>query len=218
MQAGGYGHRTYFIDETTEPGFAAYFGNFETTRAASRKDDLDEKSMNCMTPLMFAAFCAWDGGYVQSRDALQAAYGTARWPWGAAPAWSSYLDASVATERQFPGNFNYLVNSTPFGAARRPAYNFPDLGDPSWSSDFSPLIAAPGRFAGDIASVSRPGQSDSWMDLGGNMIEWSTTTGGAYYGWTGASWEGHAYPRLWTSGLDRLDKYGKGGSRCMRLQ
>jgi hypothetical protein len=218
MNAGGYGHRTYYIDETTEPGFAAYFGNFEAARPASRKNDLDEKSMNCMTPLMFAAFCAWDGGYVQSRAALQAAYGIERWPWGATPAWGNYLDASIATERQFPGNFNYLVNGTPFSGTRRPAYNYPDLGDGSWSVDFSPLIAAPGRFPGDIARISRPAPAESWMDLGGNMIEWSTVAGGAYFGWTGGSWEGHIYPRLWTSPLDRLDKYGKGGSRCMRLQ
>jgi hypothetical protein len=55
------------------------------------------------------------------------------------------------------------------------------------------------------------------MDLGGNMIEWSQNAG-AYYGWTGASFEGHDYPRMWTSAVYFLDKYGKGDGRCMRLK
>ena len=48
------------------------------------------------------------------------------------------------------------------------------------------------------------------MDLGGNMIEWS---GGQnqYFGWTGSSFEGHIYPRMWSGGIYFLDKYGKGG-------
>jgi hypothetical protein len=217
MAKGAYGHRTYYIDEATEPGFSAYFGGFEVVRAPSRKNDLDEKSMNCMTPLMFAAFCAWDGGYVQSSAVLEAAYGTERWPWGAAPAWESYFDSSVAAEREFRGNYNHLVNTTAFNNTRRPAYNFPELGDQAWASDYSPLIAAPGRFPMDTASVARPG-TESWMDLGGNMIEWSSGAVGAYKGWTGASWEGHVYPRSWASDVDRMDKYGKGGARCMRLQ
>jgi hypothetical protein len=68
---------------------------------------------------------------------------------------------------------------------------------------------------GDIASQSRPAQ-ESWMDLGGNMIEWSFDT--TYRGWTGSSFEGHVYPRAWTGGIYALDKYGKGGTRCMRLK
>jgi len=55
------------------------------------------------------------------------------------------------------------------------------------------------------------------MDLGGNSIEWSYDSG-SYYGWTGASWEGHEYPFWWTGLLDQLEKYGKGGARCMRLK
>ena len=37
-------------------------------------------------------------------------------------------------------------------------------------------------------------------------------------GLTGASFEGHLYPREWTSNIYYLDKYGKGGTRCMRLK
>jgi hypothetical protein len=48
------------------------------------------------------------------------------------------------------------------------------------------------------------------------MIEWSFDT--TYRGWTGSSFEGHVYPRAWTGGIYALDKYGKGGTRCMRLR
>ena len=224
MYAGGQGHRTY---EDRDPAFQPYFR--EPARDARYRDVRDEKSANCMPPPMFAAFCAWDGGYVMSRQALAAAYGTQQWPWGNAPdPWTLGLN----NERDMPGNFNWNVNSQPFTMTRRPAYNFPDMGDGAWTTDFSSLIAAPGRFTGDIASVTRPGV-ESWMDLGGNFIEWSfeATGGSGYWGWTGSSWEGHVYPgpeRVvdgvvkfaggWKSGLNILDKYGKGGSRCMRLR
>ncbi len=79
LGAGGYGHRTYYFDA----GKSAVFG--EVARAASMKDVLDEKSMNCMTPIMFAAFCAWDGGYMLTPDAMAGAYGPSQWPWGDTP-------------------------------------------------------------------------------------------------------------------------------------
>jgi hypothetical protein len=206
MYAGGYGHRTLHLSEALR----TYFG--EPPRNAAVLAEADDKPINCMTPLMYAAFCAWDGGYLQSRPAIIAAYGPDRWPWGPEP--SAAL--TLATERTFPGNYNYLVNTTSFTQTRRPAYNFPIRPDGTWANDYTPIIAAPGRFAGDVASSSRPGQP-SWMDLGGNMIEWSYE-GGVFYGWTGASWEGHEYPRLWSSVLDLLDKYGKSSARCIRLR
>lgn len=85
----------------------------------------------------------------------------------------------------------------------------------TFANDFSPIIAAPGRFPMDGSQVLPI--ADTWMDLGGNMIEWSQLNG-TWRGWTGASFEGHVYPRAWTGTIQYLDKYGKGGSRCMRLK
>ncbi len=206
MYSGGYGHRT--LDESE--GLRIYFG--EPARDPVVLAEADDKSVNCMTPLMYAAFCAWDGGYLQTRPAIMAAYGPDRWPWGPAPS----ATLTLATERTFPGNFNFSVNTTSFTPTRRPGYNFPVQADVTWADDYTPLIAAPGRFPMDIASNARPGQP-SWMDLGGNMIEWSQEAG-KFYGWTGASWEGHEYPRMWTSEIEMLDKYGKSGARCIRLK
>ncbi|MFO0664074.1 MAG: hypothetical protein U0174_08985 [Polyangiaceae bacterium] len=198
MLPNAYGHRTLMYDPATDAA--------EYQRAPQIRDILDEKSMNCMTPIMFAAFCAWDGGYMQTQPAIAAAYGSATWPWGASP----HVNDEVAKI----ANFNA---GTGFNASKAPRYLFPVVGYNTFANDFAPIIAAPGRFPGDIASVSRPGGQESWMDLGGNMIEWSGGNN-VYYGWTGSSFEGHVYPRSWSPGIYFLDKYGKGGSRCIHLK
>ena len=200
MYTGSYGHRTYWFD-TAE---SAYFG--EINRGAAAKDVLDEKSMNCMTPIMFGAFCAWDGGYMPTQTAIATAYGPSQWPWGDTPTPADDV-AKIA---------NYNSGTSGFNNVKTPRYLFPSVDYATFANDFTPIIAAPGRFPMDIASKARPGQ-ESWMDMGGNMIEWSQANG-VWYGWTGSSFEGHFYPRLWTSVLNYLDKYGKGGARCMRLK
>jgi hypothetical protein len=201
MYPGAYGHRTYWYDTTQ----SQYFG--EIDRGAAAKDVLDDKSMNCVSPMIFAAFCAWDGGYMPSREALSGAYGPKAWPWGDTP--------SPADEVVKNANYN---TSTSFNNTKAPRYLFPVVDYDTFANDLTPVIAAPGRFPLDIGSQVRPAQ-ESWMDLGGNMLEWSQHAG-AWYGWTGSSFEGHlaGYGPLWTSGVYYLDKYGKGGARCMRLQ
>ena len=195
-----YGHRTYWFDAAE----SAYF--YEVARPASNtKDVLDEKSMNCMTPIMFTAFCAWDGGYMQSQDAISKAYGPSAWPWGATPTPTDAV-AKIA---------NYNAGTGGFGNTKDPRYLWPVVNYSTFEADFTPIIAAPGRFSGDASQVLPA--ADTWMDLGGNMIEWSQV-GGTWRGWTGSSFEGHLYPRAWTGTIQYLDKYGKGGSRCMRLK
>ncbi len=198
MGAGSYGHRTYWADQADSQVFGEVYRD--------TKDILDVKSMNCMTPIMFAAFCAWDGGYMQSVAAISTAYGPYQWPWGDTPTPQDNV-AKITNYNAGVGNFGNTVD---------PRYLWPIVTYDKFANDFTPIIAAPGRFPGDIASITRPNQ-ESWMDLGGNMIEWSQN-GTAYRGWTGASWEGHYYPRQWTSNIYFLDKYGKGTTRCMRLK
>jgi hypothetical protein len=207
MYKGNYGHRTY----DDGPAVNAYFG--EPRRSPASLAESDDKAVNCLPPLMYAAFCAWDGGYLTSKAAVIAAYGSELWPWGAAPTAASL---NLTSERTMLGNFNWGVNYTPFSNTRRPAYSWPALNDDTWSLDYTPLIAAPGRFPADIASNTRPGQP-SWMDMGSNMIELSQTSG-SVFGWFGSSWEGHVYPRGWDYAADRMEKYGKSGARCMRLR
>ncbi len=199
MYTGSYGHRTYWFDAAER----TYFG--EIDRPHTTKDLLDEKAMNCLTPVMYAAFCAWDGGYLATREALQAAYGPAAWPWGATP-----IPADDPLKRS---NFNAGVGS--FSPANPPRYVFPAVNYGTFAQDFTPVIAAPGRFPGDVSTV-RPA-ADSWMDLGGNMIE-VVANGANFAGYAGASWEGHSYGRAMGSNVVAYDKYGKTGARCMRLR
>lgn len=202
LGAGGYGHRTYWFDAALSASFS------EVPRSVAMKDILDEKSMNCMPPIMFAAFCAWDGGYMVSQAAIAAAYGPSQWPWGDLPTPQDEV-AKIA---------NYNPGTSGFGATKQPRYLFPSVNYATFADDLSPVIAAPGRFFDDVSQVKPiAGSNESYMDLGGNMIEWSNTNGNIY-GWTGSSFEGHVYPRMWTGGVYFLDKYGKGGSRCMRLR
>jgi hypothetical protein len=200
MYTDGYGHRTYWFTQAESNEFG------EIVRPAAQQEWLDEKAMNCLTPIMYAAFCAWDGGYMPSRTAFYAAWGGQTWPWGAAPAPLDNV-AKIA-------NFNNGTGS--FSPANPPRYVFPNVNYGTFASDFSPIIAAPGRFPGDKASVVRPGQ-ETWMDMGGNMLEWMQH-GGLYFGWSGSSFEGHHYGRSGDSTLYFLDKYGKGSARCMRLK
>ena len=200
LYPGSYGHRTYWYDAAQ----SAYYG--EVVRPVAQKDWLDEKSMNCAPAHIFAAFCAWDGGYLQTTSALQGAYGTGTWPWGATP-----LPTDAVAKIT-----NYNVNTSGFDNTKVPRYLFPVVDYSTFANDFSPIIAAPGRFPFDASNV-RP-LADTWMDLGGNMLEWSHNGAGAYFGWTGSSFEGHYYDRSWATALVFMDKYGKGSSRCMRLQ
>jgi hypothetical protein len=199
LYEGSYGHRTYWFDEAE----SKYFD--EVIRPASAKDVLDEKSMNCITPLMFTAFCAWDGGYLQSVAAISKAYGPSEWPWGSTPTPKDNV-AKMA---------NYNEGTGSFSPSNLPRYLFPIVNFGTFANDFTPIIAAPGRFPKDASQV-RPA-ADTWMDLGGNMLEWSQN-GGGWFGWTGSSFEGHFYGRTWDSAVYYVDKYGKGGARCMRLK
>ncbi len=198
MGAGAYGHRTYWYEKALSDSFQEVFRD--------TKDVLDVKSMNCITPIMFQAFCAWDGGYMQSQAAISTAYGPSEWPWGATPTPKDDV-AKMANYNAGVGNFGNTV---------QPRYLFPVVNYGTFANDFTPIIASPGRFPKDVASQTRP-NGETWMDLGGNMIEWSQVSG-TIRGWTGSSFEGHFYPRAWTGNVYFLDKYGKGGTRCMRLR
>ncbi|MBN9164197.1 MAG: hypothetical protein J0I07_24750 [Myxococcales bacterium] len=198
MYDGAFGHRTYWFDAAER----TYFG--EIPRPVTTKEQLDEKSMNCLTPAMYAAFCAWDGGYLVTQAAAQAAYGPDNYPWGS---------QAPKTDPQKRANVNNGV--TAFSPANPPRYVYPIVNYGTFEQDFTPVIAAPGRFPLDVSPV-RPA-NDSWMDFGGNMIE-VVQNGTAFSGYAGGSWEGHESGRAMNGAVVAYDKYGKTGARCMRLR
>ncbi len=101
--SGSYGHPTYWWDATT---MVNQFGG--GARAFSQVE-LDEKSLNCVTEMMLVAFCAWDGGHLATDAELDAAYGSAKYPWGAAPAYTDTWTTTV------PGRTNPVYDPTGSG-------------------------------------------------------------------------------------------------------
>ena len=46
------------------------------------QDFLDDRALNCVTVPMLAAFCAWDGGKLATKEQIDAAWGAGKYPWG----------------------------------------------------------------------------------------------------------------------------------------
>lgn len=71
MSPGGYGSRTFF----TTPAEDAAAGQGESRQNGVPRERAEEKAMNCVTYYILAAFCAWDGGRLETIDEYNAAYG-----------------------------------------------------------------------------------------------------------------------------------------------
>jgi len=154
----------------------------------------DEKSLNCQMPIMFTAFCAWDGGELATAADYLDVW-TQAYPWGPTalnrPAYNwcngtyknggflCQCDNTNHTGDPNPPAQGWPNNIGPSPNARCPAgglslggqqglfYEFP-LGT-NKAKDNEALIAAPGRFPQDASALKSNGES--WMDLGGNMAE-----------------------------------------------
>ncbi|MBX3211494.1 MAG: hypothetical protein KF850_05635 [Labilithrix sp.] len=98
MYTGSYGHRTYGFDDAER----AYFGEISARPHTIAQPD--EKSMNCLTPIMYAPRSARGRRLFPRRATrFQGAYGPDAWPWGATLAPVSDLPAR--------SNFNNGVGS-----------------------------------------------------------------------------------------------------------
>jgi hypothetical protein len=78
------GHPTFWFDDATQN---AYWG--AGPRGFSQQQ-LDEKALNCVTQLLMAAFCVWDGGRLPTDAELaggnaNSAWGASNYPWGPSP-------------------------------------------------------------------------------------------------------------------------------------
>jgi hypothetical protein len=167
------------------------------------QDYYDIKSMNCGAIWLYAAFCAWDGGHVATLAELDAVYGKQQYPWDTAgvntPLPADYTYATVGTHHYqnfVPGTPNYASgnaglnavditmnwNNNGFANNAGNFYFYPNGGtgpadEPASVGsglDFSPFIAAPGRFYLDTTAIVSP-SGDGWQDLGANMLELTST-------------------------------------------
>lgn len=186
---------------------------------------LDRLPLNCVTYPMVAAFCAWDGGRVETFDEHAAAYGSATYPWGNAPNAGGF--AVIGGVFQLYGPAHAPSGACPSCDASRVnwsyGYQFPEGGNAARPWDYAYFISAPGRFP---AGASGAGH----QDIAGLMMEITATTTGSEtttdlngqtvtqpkVKWSkNGSWEGHA---VGYAGFEFaiMTKYGKTGGRCAR--
>jgi hypothetical protein len=171
------------------------------------KNFLDRLIINCITLPMAAAFCAWDGGRLQTYDENNAAFGAGPFPWGANPQAGGFDDngnvLSALNGASCPG-------CDPRALGWRLSYQNPNGGNAAKPQDYSYFISPPGRFPIDTGAGGH-------KDLGGVMMEWVYGADGAgKHRWSRAgSWEGHAVGNTgWN--YPPQTKYGKVSARCAR--
>jgi hypothetical protein len=152
---------------------------------------LDVKSMNCITNVMLAAFCAWDGGQLATDEVLDFITDTPESLGNVSGCGEQYdnhgeLLSNIFTHTVQTGGRCApvkLINATfdagdnlpvPGSPLNEHNYRFPDLGtqthDKAWQ------IAAPGRVseaagAGAIDAIRLSPNEEPWMDLHGNLNE-----------------------------------------------
>lgn len=168
--AGSYSANTYWMDyDPTDFGLPK--------RPLSRLVS-DEKSMNCAMPIMFAAFCAWDGGEMAMYDDYLDVW-TQAYPWGATDLVRPNYNWCNGTYKN--GGFTCQCDGVNNIGATCPAGGFQGLSGAGvfyeWprntdrSKDNEPLIGAPGRFTTDASALKSGGES--WYDLYANLAEYT---------------------------------------------
>jgi formylglycine-generating enzyme required for sulfatase activity len=189
----------------------------------------DERPLNCVTAYIIAAFCAWDGGHMPTRQQIDYLWSNGTTPWaGGAPAGGYYIAYGADPRGTF--GTEYFTNGT-----SKPAPFTPDLhanwGYNYWGgvtvnkTDYTIYIAPPGRFPLGNGPYGH-------ADLGGNVFNATDINGVAgqscnffansapcvYWSRSG-SWQGHGIPYTsagsWID-LPATNKYWALGGRCAR--
>jgi len=190
-----FGHPTYWwSDKDQSDQFGAAPRRF-------KQEELDVKSLNCVTQLLLAAFCAWDGGRLptqaeMSANATTSAWGTATMPWGTtafdttlagAPHQTQYYWTPDPKNYKTPAFFEpaiYNGTADPLTAAQYNVTNwnpFPNSPDAFNARYVWPVLA---DFKNDGAyAIAAPGRmyndfhsagaaaGDGFYDVAANMIE-----------------------------------------------
>ena len=131
MGVGAYGARTFYLTDAELAALNPDANNRETQHVVDR-DRVEQKAMNCATYYMLAAFCAWDGGRLETLADYNAAYGGngpsgRRYPWGSdgttrAIGFADALSPNVAPTKDYgytpPAN-NYSVFNAALTADQR---------------------------------------------------------------------------------------------------
>ena len=162
--AGTYSANTYWQD-------TAHLADYGIPARPLARTVSDEKPLNCAMPIMFAAFCAWDGGEMATMaDYLDV------WPAGTAyPSATTCPDAKPCVSHNWcngpPNNGGFTCQNPALSVAGEAGvfYEYPRNTDRS--KDNEPLIAAPGRFQTDQSIRTSGGEA--WFDLFANLGEYT---------------------------------------------
>jgi hypothetical protein len=213
--AGSFGFPTYWNppDVLTKTGEVPRAdGTSATGKPIPAKDLLDVKSMNCITNVMLAAFCAWDGGQLATDEVLDYVTTTPKKLGNISGCGTQYDNHGELLKNIFTNTVQTggtcadvrLVNATFDAGDTLPVagsplnehnYWYPDLGnvthDKSWQ------ISAPGRAStaanGQVDLIRLRPTDEPWMDLHGNMNEAVLDTSGSWKGLFGLKYRGIAY-------------------------
>lgn len=172
-----YGHATYWQPADDLKAVGVGYGASPNGIRKYGREVLDVKSLNCVMPVVLAAFCAWDGGELARTSDYYEIWGRK----------SVAVANGAATKTVFipwanilsVGKFNWRNGaagacnpiSWPGCQTNQPIfYQFPLGGAVPLSDDESPLIGAPGRFPDDITAITSA-NGEGWFDVAGNMLE-----------------------------------------------
>jgi hypothetical protein len=169
---GGYGHPTYWFDDITQKN------EFGAEKREFDRQTLDTKSLNCVTQVLLAAFCAWDGGRLPTQAELggaSGAWGSAKYPWGTTEFYDTVAGAPAGERKQYSwtpdadpndnqANFDqaaffiHAVTDLGAGPVQNPyaaQYNITNW-NPFASSPYMPEI----RYAWPVLPYAKWGQTD----------------------------------------------------------
>ena len=184
VSPGGFGAATYWQDPSVLKKYdIGYNDPPDGTRKYSAAV-LDTKPANCMPPVLYASFCAWDGGELAQPSDYYEVWGHETTTFGP----NEFGESGGKFTRPWatilkPGEFNWrnghgigcpikgYPGCDPNATDDNPPpifFSFPKGGNPA--DDDSPEIGAPGRFQKDVTAVKSP-DGAGWFDIGGNMLE-----------------------------------------------
>ncbi len=220
-----------FTGSAANPSYGSHTywnGTLEQEDRGFEQALLDRLPLNCVAYPMLAAFCAWDGGRLETNDEFNAAFGAATYPWGNSPAAGGYATIGGTWQLFGPGaalqaNQAACPSCNPNYANWNHNYQLPAGGNAAKPWDYAYWISPPGRFPLGANGVGH-------QDLAGSMLEITATITGtqtapdlngqsttqAKLAWSkNGSWEGHRIGNT-TFEFAVMTKYGKTGGRCAR--
>ena len=192
--AGSYGYGTYYFPDAVA---MQYTGG----RRFFTQDQMDVKSINCVSFAMLTAFCAWDGGQLATQEVWDTVSGNGS-RLGGAPSCANGINAGADGSNRCDGL-----------QGRALVYYYPPDGGNTY--DGSARIAPPGRVPAD--EVIMPGAAEGWRDMKGNVMEAVLLPDNTFtYKGYGHGWSSVTHHRNQISTPRMMA--GAFGARCMRFK